>query len=214
MSSREQTGPAGKLPLRMVAAVINRLLGLDPELVEQLAPLRGQVLEVRLKGLDVAVYAYFDAARVRLSDQAPVEAVHVSIRGTPLALLSMVREENRQQALASREVEIIGDLGLAQQIQGLLADLHLDWEELLSHYTGDIVAHQLGNAARRLSTWGRRTRHTLEQDLAEYLRYETGLLPSAQEVHAFLDEVDTLNADSERLQARLRHLTARGPQRT
>ncbi len=205
----ERSDTPAELPLRLIAGVINRLLELDPDLAASLAPLEGQVLEVQLKGLDLAVYAHFTAARVVLSGQAPAEAIHVSVRGTPLALLGMVREENRQQALASREVEIIGDLGLAQQIQALLSDLHLDWEELLSHYTGDIIAHQLGNAARGLSAWGRRTRHTLEQDISEYLRYETGLLPSRQEVHAFLDEVDTLSADSERLQVRLRHLQAR-----
>jgi len=209
MTTAEQTAPYPELPLRLIAGVVNRLLGLDPELAEQLAPLQGQVLEVQLKGLDLSVYVHFEGTRISLSRQAPRETVHVSVRGTPLALLGMVRKENRQQALASREVEIIGDLGLAQQIQGLLAELHLDWEELLSHYTGDILAHQLGNAARGLSVWGRQTRQTLEQDISEYLRYETGLLPSGQEVHAFLDEVDTLSADSERLQVRLRHLSAR-----
>jgi len=208
MTTPEETVNKQDLPLQLIARVINRLLELDSELAARLTPLQGQVLEVQFKGPDRSVYVSFEDARVSLSGLAATEA-QVSIRGTPLALLAMAREENRQQALATREVEIIGDLGLAQQIQALLTELHLDWEELLSHYTGDVLAHQLGRAVQGLSSWGRQTRQTLEQDVSEYLRYEAGLLPAHAEVHAFLDGVDTLSADSERLQARLRHLLAR-----
>jgi len=90
----------------------------------------------------------------------------------------------------------------------LLKRADLDWEELLSRYTGDVIAHQIGNLARSLTRWSKDAGARLGQDLAEYLLFESALLPPRLEVETFLDAVDQLRNDVDRLAARLQHVSA------
>ena len=69
----------------------------------------------------------------------------------------------------------------------------------------------MGSGLRALADWGRKSSDTLTQDLKEYLQEEGRLVPTAYEVQGFLDRVDTLRDDVERLAARVERL-ARGRQ--
>ena len=53
----------------------------------------------------------------------------VLIRGTPLDLLVYMRSSGDSRAAVTGNMEIKGDLGLAQDFQRLLHRLEIDWEE-------------------------------------------------------------------------------------
>ncbi len=191
--------------LQMVEKVISKILQSDPDTLKKLASLQGKVLAVELAGLDRTVYLKPNEQGVHMHFQCDME-IDVTIRGTPVALLSLVKPENRQTALSSRDVEVVGDLGLAQDMQTLFADMDIDWEELLSGLTGDVAAHQIGNFFRVFARWAKETHQTMEMNLAEWLQFEIRMVPEAEEITAYLDEVDTLRADTDRLEARIKRL--------
>jgi ubiquinone biosynthesis protein UbiJ len=56
--------------------------------------------------------------------------------------------ENSEQK--NTNVEINGSIKTAQQLADLLALSSIDIEELISQYTGDIIAHQLGKTLDRI----------------------------------------------------------------
>ncbi|MCB1903235.1 MAG: sterol-binding protein, partial [Gammaproteobacteria bacterium] len=85
----------------------------------------------------------------------------------------------------------------------ILAAMDIDWEEQLSHFTGDLLAHKTGNLLRTVRNWGTSSSTSLKLDLKEYLQEELRLLPGRLEVETFLGNVDVLRDDVERLQARL-----------
>ena len=91
-------------------------------------------------------------------------------------------------------------------LQDLLAGTDWDWEEQLSQLTGDVIARQVGNLARRSGQFISDSRHTLEQDVSEYLQEEARLLPTRSEVDDFLHDVDELRSDVDRLNARIERL--------
>ena len=107
-------------------------------------------------------------------------------------------------------MQIEGDTELAHRIGKILGAMDVDWEEQLSHYTGDLVAHDIGNLVRGAVRWGRNSADTLGRDLQEYLQEELRLLPVRTEIEAFLADVDRLRDDVERLQARIDRLRPRG----
>jgi ubiquinone biosynthesis protein UbiJ len=117
-------------------------------------------------------------------------------------------EHRRSDQLFSGAVEIQGDSELGHRFGNLLGELDIDWEEHLSKLTGDLLAHQTGNLVRGVGAWGHAARASLAQDLPEYLQEELRLLPSRIEVEEFLAEVDHLRDDAERLEQRIRRLTA------
>ena len=88
----------------------------------------------------------------------------------------------------------------------MVEKLEIDWEEHLSRLTGDIIAHQIGNTVRGLFRWGERSAEHLGQDAADYLQEETDILPVPWEVEGFIEEVDTLRSDIDRLEARVKRL--------
>jgi ubiquinone biosynthesis protein UbiJ len=128
------------------------------------------------------------------------------LKGAPLSLLKMSLGQHSEKQLFSGEVEISGDTETGQRFNQVLQQLDIDWEEHLSHITGDVVAHQIGRGLRGLMRWGKQAEDSLLQDTAEYLEEEIQLVASTHEVESFNHEVDVLRNDIERLQARVQRL--------
>ena len=108
--------------------------------------------------------------------------------------------------LIAKFVTIDGDVETGQAFKGILDAMDIDWEEQLSKFTGDVIAHQLANGVRRAGTVLRHGRHTLEQDVGEYLQEELRVLLSRIETENFSHDVTRLNMDADRLAARVKRL--------
>ncbi len=185
--------------------LLNQAIRLDPEAPVRLAPMHGRIIELRLLGAGFSLFLIPEPQGIQLL--SAFEGVpDCTLTGTPLALARM--RGNRQSAdqLFSGSVEITGDTHLAQQFGDFIAGIDIDWEEQLSKLTGDVLAHEIGNATRGLLGWSRHQARTFEQNLQEYLQEELRLTPSRLELAPFLDEVDRLRDDVERLEARIAHL--------
>jgi ubiquinone biosynthesis protein UbiJ len=192
---------------------LNTWLRLDPDSLVRSAALFGKVIMVELvfttagaAGPRLAFYLLPGADGIQVVAAYP-DAPHVRIRGTPLALANQFRKGSGEGL--AREVEVQGDSHIAKTFQELLGGIDIDWEEQLSRLVGDAFAHQLGAAVREFRAWGRQALTTLLTNAAEYLQQETRDLPPSGAMAAFLDGVDTLRSDTDRLEARIRRLQQR-----
>lgn len=188
-----------------VEAACNGALALDPEVRARLGALTDKVIAVELLGVNIRLYFFPHAQGVQVSSQY-AGAPDTLLRGAPLSLLRLALSDAPSDALFAGGAELRGDTATGQAFQAILRALHLDWEELLARVAGDAVAHQAGRAARAASAQARHTARTLEDDVREYLIEEAGLLVDRDEVAGFLDAVDTLRGDADRLAARLRRM--------
>jgi ubiquinone biosynthesis protein UbiJ len=189
------------------ATAFNRYLQLDPEAAARMAGLQGHCIALELRGLDLTLYLVPQADGVRLLQDSDCEPDTV-LSGTPLGMASLGLGGNTEQTLFSGEVSISGDVETGQAFKAILDTLDIDWEEQLSRLTGDVVAHQLGNAARSVHRFLAHTRRTLEQDSGEYLQQELRVLPSRIETENFMAGVTRLAMDTDRLAARIKRLQA------
>lgn len=180
---------------------LNAYLRLDAEYEQQLAGLLGTTAGITLSSFDTTFYFTATAGGVRVRNHAPGLVDVVIETAGPLALLQLVRSRHFDD-----ETAIHGDSGVARRWQTLLRNIDIDWEEHLSRAVGDIAAHQLANTARASLNWSRNTADSLLQNASEYLQYEHNDLPSRYAVEYFLDAVDALQADTERLAARIERL--------
>lgn len=196
------------IALTGLEAVVNRYLALDPSLMAQLELLQGSVIALDIQGFGLTFYLKPEAGRLRVLFEYASEP-DCRIKGTPISLARMSDFEQRAGQLFTGEVEISGDTELAQRLGKILNAMDIDWEEQLSHYTGDIIAHQTGNLLRQAANWKTHASDTLAKDLQEYLQEELRLLPVKAELDLFLSDVDDLRDHSERLQARLARLKNR-----
>lgn len=194
------------LVLAGIEQSINGLLGMDPAAASKLATLHGQVIAVHLRGLELTLYFVPDQnGQLQLLGSIEGEP-DALLSGSPLDLLRSGDQETGAAQLFGGQVSIDGDSHLAHRFGSILAGLDIDWEEQLSRITGDIIAHNAGRTARAASEYGKTSIGLMQQNLSEYLTEEARLLPHRYEMEAFLQEVDVLRDDVERLLARVERL--------
>jgi len=190
-----------------VETALNQYLALNPEAGQRLRTIEGKVLAIQLRGLDLNLYLLAHKNGIDAFSRYEGKA-DAELSGTPLQLMNLSRGDAGSQLLAGG-ASIRGEQTVAQRFSELLSLSAIDWEELLAQAIGDIPAHQIGRLLRGTRAWLTRTGASLQDDLGEYLQEEVRLLPSRNEVEGFMDDVDRLRADTDRLDARLKQLRAR-----
>jgi ubiquinone biosynthesis protein UbiJ len=70
-----------------------------------------------------------------------------------------------------------------------------------------VIGYQIAQAFKRAFDWSRESAKNLLQDSADFLRDESRELVAPAEMEQFLDEVDTLRDDTDRLEARIARLS-------
>ncbi len=195
--------------LERVETMINDILQTDLDLLADVAAMDGKVMAVELVGPDKTIYIMPEPSGVHLQPEYGGD-VHVLIKGSPFALLKMARQRDGEKATQpssfNGDVEISGDLALGQHLQSMIKRLELDWEELLSHKVGDVAAHQMGNVVRSFTSWAKESHESMEQNIGEYLRIESELVPNGIEIDSFMNDVDDLRNDVDRLEQRIMRL--------
>lgn len=193
---------------RLVSSALSRLLTADADCAERLARLEGSVIEVQLKDSPRRAYALPGRHGVHLRRHHDGD-VAVRVSGRMADFIAYARASRRGDSLGAGRIEISGDLAVAQQVQALLAELSIDWEEVLAGTIGDVPAHTLGRLARALGGWGEAALRRLERDAADYLKHESRLVVQRREVEDLGRAVFALADDVERLAARVQRLRER-----
>ena len=193
-----------------LSAAVSRLLRSNGDTAARLAALEGQVIEVALRDGARSAYALPGTHGVHLRRRHD-GAVAVKVSGRIADFLAYARASRRGDSLGAGRIEIAGDLAVAQQVQALLAELSIDWEELLSHTIGDVPAHQVGRAARAALAFGQRLLTKLERDTADYLQHESRLVVQRSDLEQLGRAVFTLADDLDRFEARFKRWRERRP---
>lgn len=191
------------LPGMLAAAVeqgIARAIALDDGAADRLRALRGKLVKLELKGLGIDLYFHGrdDGLGVSAENESTPDT---TISGTPLALLAMAVPDWRAPGSG---VRIEGEAGTGQAFEKLLKQLDPDWEAVFVERFGPVVGHQLWRMLRDARAGARHVSTTAAEQTARFLREESGLLVTREEVAEFVHEVDELREAVDRLEARLR----------
>lgn len=195
------------LPLLACSALekaLNQCLKLDPDSLAKVTELEGKVIALQVEGLGIEIFLVptEDGLRVQsVFEGAP----DVTIRGGVFSLARMGLSDQPSNHFG-KGVEMDGDTEVGRKMQRILEGLDLDWEEQLSRFSGDVVAHQVGNVVRGFADWGRKAAETFSRDVAEYLQEESRDLVVKEELTPFLDQIDVLRSDVDRLALRIEKL--------
>jgi len=102
--------------------------------------------------LNLRLLFIFTNSRVFVIEMYDKENVDVDIELNKTAFLSLFSGASFEDLIKNDEIEINGNIKTAQQLADLIALASIDVEELVSHYTGDIIAHQLGKSIRLIKS--------------------------------------------------------------
>lgn len=184
---------------------LNKLLRLDQNTVKRLAAISNQIILLELLNTEFSVYLIPSESGIRLLSESKQEP-GVSIRATPTDMIAYLLHSRQSQGNFSGSLEIIGDVALAQTFQSIMQDIELDWEEQIASWFGDSFAHQLGRMLRGGYDLLQDSHLKLQQDISEYLRFEKKLSLEKSELTEFINDVDILRNDVERLKLRVERL--------
>lgn len=193
--------------LKNAEKLINYYLNLDPEARHRLTALSGKVLKIEITSLSINFYIKITAQGIQLI-QHYADVADTIIRGTPLALLSLLQQnsENSHALLQNQNITIIGNLHVAQDIKNIFSEMEIDWEEYLSKICGDPLSHIISTQFRKLAEWSKATHKSLQRNIDEYIHEEINLFPAHLACSDLYSDIDKLRDDVERLSLRVNRL--------
>ncbi|MCP4389664.1 MAG: hypothetical protein GY802_15320 [Gammaproteobacteria bacterium] len=184
----------------------NRLLDFDEVALAGCREMQGHCIAIDLTDLNYQLYCHPGNWGIRLSRNPPSREVDARISGRLMALVNLASHDDKVSTSIQERVNYEGNVALAQKLQSILANLDIDWEEALAQHSGDVIAFQLHQRARRFGDWLGQSAESLLQTSSEYLREEARLSPSQVEFEQFQLQLTTLKNDVARTEARLQQL--------
>ena len=192
-------------PLEKIQDLLNAILREDERSLASVSELAGKLIAIQITGTALNFFVQFEREGMLLSLEHDAKP-NVTIRARPFTLIGLLLDRDGKATGITPDMEISGDTNLAQRFQEILRQVEIDWEEHLSHWIGDIAAHQVGRLFRTTRSYLQETRATIGMNISEYLRYEKDILPTREDVAGFVSAVDVLRDDMERLQQLLDRL--------
>jgi ubiquinone biosynthesis protein UbiJ len=132
----------------------------------------------------------------------PAASRDLEVRLSPFLLPRLAAGEEA----AFRDIEMQGDMELAQEISYLARNLRWDAAEDLSRLVGDVAAERIVGGAKAARDWSREALLRSAQGAAEYWTEESPLIASRVKVAAFVEDVARLAESLDRLEKRLEQL--------
>ncbi|MCV6589666.1 MAG: SCP2 sterol-binding domain-containing protein [Marinobacterium sp.] len=185
---------------------INAVLRNDPTSLQRLSQLEGKTLVIQLTQPDMRFAILPNADGLQLHSKMGLDA-DVTLTGTPADFMRLLSSPDKAAAMFGQGISASGDNGLATELQHILSASHFDWEGKLAAIIGNLPAHQLADFISFKSNQYRTIGNSLLENLQEYLKEESDLLPARPEVDDFLNAVDRLRDDADRLEARFQRLS-------
>ena len=181
------------------AAAVNHVLRSAPLARERLARHAGRTVGFRIGPLEPAFTIQTTGEVTPALRDAPRD---LDVRISPFLLPRlMAREES-----AWRDVEMTGDMELAQEVSFIARNVSWDVEEDLSRVVGDIAAHRIVSGARAFDAWARDAALRTAQGASEYWTEESPLIASRVKVESFVRDVSELRDAVDRLEKRIERL--------
>lgn len=182
------------------AAALNHLLMQNGWALKRLARFSGKTVRFDVAPLSFAYTILPDGSLLTAEPDSSADA-HCVIAPSLLPRLALHDEQ------ANAEIRSTGDAALLTEIFFLSRNLRWDAAEDLSHFTGDIAAERIVQTVQGKQQQLGASVTNLAQAAAEYLTEENPQIAKPRQLHAFVQQVDTLRDDIARLEQRVRHLT-------
>ena len=196
--------PVIELLTKPVQSFLNRGVERSTTAAALCRRLEGKTFAVATDASGLDMYFTVTEGRLVLAGGLITEA-DATISGSPLNLARLAGEDP-EAIIRAGHVRISGDADIAIDFRALLDILRPDWEEELSHLTGDAIAHETGRALHGFADWAGRARRSLGRSIAEYLTEESRDLVASTELEEFNSGVDQTAAAVDRFAAKLQLL--------
>jgi len=188
--------------LKPIEFALNSALAQDPETKAKLKQFEQRSISINIKDFSQVISVLFNKTQLELS----LQENHIADLTITANALTLAKLGSDPESLFSSQVEIHGNVQFAKQLRDLLEGFDFDWEAQLARITGDTLAFPIAHGLRQATSWLKNSHKSLQLSTAEYLKEEIRILPDKSQTTDYMDEIDRLRADFDRLQARINRL--------
>jgi len=189
---------------KTIESVLNTAIRLDDMQGEAFNTLEDKVIAVTLTPMDSPLYFIVTDA---------MASVQTTLQGEPDATIKTTLIDFASLPFNRRlpHAKLSGNQTVAQDFINALCALDIDWEEQLSHYTGDLLAFKVGHGIRTLLNTQANIKKTASQTVREYLQFELEAVPTQRQVARFCRDVNATTDDVNALEKRIEQLCTSTP---
>lgn len=175
---------------------------------EQLAPMVGKVLKLRVTDLDLDVWIICGEERWWLATESQ-ENADVELSGTLGSLVETARSLTRPNApLIFEGLDIRGSVGVLQTMQKVFQAMDLDWEDVVTKALGPVPAGLLIKTLRAAREQWLTSRESVKRQTQEYLQSEQNTVVTHTTFAHSETRMAALNRQIDRLDARIKRIEA------
>lgn len=189
----------------LLTRALNKALVYAPAARSRLTAIGVQTWRLHIEDLALGLDLYSDGTQLHIhspDDTAP----DADIRGHSRDFLTLLQSTDKTATLASLPIRIEGSTRSFMQLQALADDLDIDWEAWLGDLIGDLPAHQLAGAGRRVGEQVSTTARSFQRATERYVIREKRWLVTRPEADALLQDIHGLRRRLDKLSGQVRSL--------
>lgn len=191
-----------------VEIIANKALSLDDNAEKILQPLQQKSLTLLIDEFEFPLTILID--RGKLSIIACKLSTDCVIQTSVKALPKLKQGDQITSLIKSGELDIVGDVKIAQQFAAVAETLNIDWQQQLALRIGDVPAFKLSKFGQFIIKKLTFAKQQIDQDSTEYLLHEKQLLVTGSKINQFNQQVveleqqvDTLTQQFNKLASKL-----------
>lgn len=188
---------------KILSKAIQKLLKYDQKSIKKLAQYADKKVKITIQPINQSVVVCIHQDTLSVETDTSIE-VDTTISGKPTALFAM---STNQHIPGLDGVSINGDATTGQFMADFLKQLEPDWEEAWCDLLGEVPGYHVNQFIKGIKSAGSSFIQSLQTSGKEYLLEENRELVSPREMETFLDDVDDLRADTDRIERKIKQIT-------
>ncbi|XKF03155.1 SCP2 sterol-binding domain-containing protein [Pseudoalteromonas mariniglutinosa] len=191
--------------LSLIERIINHILQLDEQLASRLNNIEDKRLLIEIRDWQQLILCHFSGQKIHLyaTDEQDADCL---ISANIDTLLSLKNPAMLTQLIRQEQLDLHGDLNVAQGFSRAFSEINIDWPEQLSRYLGDAAAQQCWQTLSTLLTRGNDNKKKLESTLTSLCQDELAVSIHPLELAQFKQQNRDLKGRVSQLELRINAL--------
>ena len=191
----------------LLSSICNQALNLDPQKEYLLEKLNAKSLTIIIRDWHKIINITPTSSELIISNELPEISTDCTLKGSLSDLIQMGLSEEPQSFIQNGTIEQSGNFHVLSSYQTLYSALDIDWEHHLAQKIGVMPAHVLLKPFKMATKWLKNSNQKFTHELDDYLHEETKLFPPREEINDFFEDIQALQNDLDRLEARINLLS-------
>jgi ubiquinone biosynthesis protein UbiJ len=187
-----------------IEKVVNKALSLNINDNCQLNALEQKTLAVKLTELGFPLCFSVNNGKVLVTKL--IERADCTITSSINTLKTLQKEQQLTQLIKQDQLDIDGDLKVAQQFASIAENLDIDWQSEVAKHIGDVPTYKLGQVIKVVNKKVSFAAEQVQADASEWLVHEQHLAVTKSQLNDFNQQVNNVCGNVNSLEQRIEQL--------